>query len=650
MVRVPTYASQMNLTRHTLNNQYQLDLYTFQATTGLKAPNYSGYGMSAYNIVNLEAALGVTSNFMENNKILEVEIKALNTSVEAIDKSINDFKSILNDFSGQDLPNITPDYTGGELVFSKGESLIGKTLTLNGTQYTFAADAALDTNIDIGALDPNSDDYGTEVVEALKQKFSADNPDFAFEGNKFTFPLYTVNGTSTVLDSPNVATGEPHIMGKDQYLNMQQLQTSAFSAMKMIADSLNTYVNGKYIFGGGVSSQAPISFPFNTLEEFQSYYDGINIQYPQNTSANLSNRNVTSRETGKITLSTAPEGGNHGVITAENAGAFLKEAVKANEKTTGDITFDAANNTIYAQEYGAFNSLSAGDTLVINNAGDDKNGAYIIKSVSEDGRTITFDEKTPIRPQADPTLPNGEYTDGGVTNNVTFSTSFPVGAVINMNGFQDINRNIAENVQVTGVSADGKELYVTMNPDRWIDITIDSPNWEMSAESYYRGGDLSTERMITENQSVTMDINAKDPAFEKLFRALGTIAQGNLVDTRDPADDLDSLIDPQTVVDRINEALDLVSEGIFNGGKNAEGKNADLYTIQAKINSNYIVLNNANDNLTQVKTNLENSVDSLKNVNREEAFTKAIMAYNTLNSSYAALQQALNASLLNYMK
>lgn len=647
MVRIPTYATYINMMNQTLKNKETLDLYNFQAITGLKSQSYSGYGMSAYSIVSLESSLTVTNNFMQNNEILGVEVKTMNTSLDSIYKSINEFKSALTNFSGLDLEDITPDYTGGEITFKSGNpaDYIGKDITIDGVKYTFTNDnnpVAGSEIVNINGLTTSDD-----IMNALNAKVQAqvpNNPDIKVDGSKMTFPLYTVNGSSTVLADKNIVeTGTPHEMSQEQYQTMQQLQSQAFSTMKMLVDSLNTFANGKYMFGGGVSSEPPVNFPFTSLEEFQQYYDGINIKYPTNSSSNLSNFGVNAKDTGDITLHLNP-GTNTGSITAANAGGFLKDAINANPKTTGTLTFNADKNTINATEYGAFNTLSAGDTLVIGGDGAGANGkAYVIKSVSEDGKTITVDESTPIAADA---VINPDSTPG---NQVKFSTSFPVGSVINMDGFD--NRNLAPNVQVTGISDDGTTLYVTVDPDRFPDGTITaSSKWSLSSDSYYQGGDLSSEKRISENQSITMDINAKDPAFEKLFRALGQIAQGNLVDTRNPADGIDSTIDINDTINRVEEALQMINEGIFNAGENAKVPNADLYTVMAKMNANAVVLNDVAANQKQVKANLENNVHSLKNVDQTEAAVKALLAYNNLSASYSVMQQAMSLSLLDYLK
>ena len=641
MTRIPTYNSYMNMLSQTMSTKANLDLYNFQALTGLKSPTYSGYGMTASSIVGNEAALGVTKNFMENNKILTTEVKAVNTSLESVSKAINDFKSLLTSFSGMDLEKITPDYTGGEITFGSNEDVYaGKTLTVNGQVYTFTNDGDnTGNNIDLSTLTPGSDTYGADVMNALKEKLQttdAENfPDFTFEDNKFEFPLYTINGESSVLDASGVTTGEPHTMSDDQYREMKQLQTMAFTTMTSLVDSLNIFANGKYLFGGGVSTQPPVEFPFKTLDEFQSFYDGVNITYPTNSSADLSTYSVGASMTGDLEL--INNGGNKGTIKA-TGGSFLTPSISANEATTGDLTFNSDKNTIKATQYGAFNTLKPGDSIVISDAGDTHNGAYVIKSVSADGKTITFEDSTPIR--ADDTIANG----GGAQ----ISKSFPVGAIINMEGF---GNNISPQVQVTGISDDGTELYVTVDPARWPETsqTVDaSSRWKLDSNSYYRGGELITEKRVNNNQSITLDVNANDPVFEQMFRALGMIAQGNLVDTRNPLDG-DTGIDPNETFKRVNEALDLISDAIYSGGRNSDLKNPDLYTVQAKMNSNTIILNNVEENLTLVSNNLQTNIDSLKNVDKEEAAVKALLALNQLNASYSVLQAAMSTSLLNYL-
>ena len=424
ITRVPTYNTYMNLVDQTMNLKTKVDLYSYQMTTGIRYQEYSGYGMQAHTIVNLESMLGVTSNYIDSNKIITIENNALTTALESIQSSMTDFKSTLVSAIGMDLESASPDSTGGSLTFGSNNvaDYMNTTLTINGVQYTFSNNNT-GNNIDISGAQ-----NGTEVMQALQNKLPA-NPEFSFEGDTFTFPLYTIDGTSSVLEVTGVTTGDPHVMSDDQYNQLTTLQNTAFSTMKMLVDALNTQVNGKYIFGGGETNTAPISFPFGNLEEFQDYYDGENILFPSNPSALMCNKDYTTNDTGAITI--ASTGGNTGTLTAANAGAFLNEAVNGNAQTTGELTFSTFNNTITATQYGAFNTISEGDSLVISGDGAGANAkVYTVKSISADGKTITVDDSTPI--EADLTI-TPDNTDTAQT--VNFQTSLPVGTILNMNGF-----------------------------------------------------------------------------------------------------------------------------------------------------------------------------------------------------------------------
>lgn len=636
ITRVPTYNTYLNMVQQTTNLKTKIDLYSYQMTTGIRYQEYSGYGMQAHTMVNLESMLGVTQSYLDNNKVINIENNTISTALEGINETISDFKSTLTSAIGMDLDSASPDITGGSITFGSNNvaDYMNTTLTVNGVQYTFSNNDT-GNNIDISAAQ-----NGTDVMQALQNKLPA-NSSFTFEENTFSFPLYTIDGPSTVLQVTGVTTGDAHSMSDDQYNQLTILQNTAFSTLKMLTDALNTQVNGKYIFGGGTANTAPINFPFGNLEEFQAYYDGENILFPSNPSALMCNKTYDSNDTGAITI--ASTGGNTGTLTAANAGAFLHEAINANAQNVGELNFSTFNNTITSTQYGAFNTIGEGDTLVIGGDGAGTNAkVYVVKSVSSDGKTITVDDSTPIAEDLTIT-PDSTVAD----ESITFSTSLPVGTVLNMDGFND--NNLASHIQITGVSADGSTLTFTADPSLIPNTTYQpSKDISLNAETYYQGGSLTSEKRISDNQSITFDITGGDAVFQKMFEALGTIAQGNIVSSFDATQGETG--DINTTLNRVNDAMDLIQSAIYSSGvSDSYETNPDIYTVLAKVNANSVVLNNVSEMQTTVKANLQNSIYSIKNVDQTEAAIMALMATNNLNASYACLQQVMNVSLLNYM-
>lgn len=654
MTRVPTYATYTNLLNQSLSMKSQMNLYAFQATTGLKSPTYAGYGSQAGTIVNLESSISMSKSYLENNKALQVEMKAMNTAMETVSNAVNKLKSMMNSFGGADLKKITPDYTGGEIKFTDNNDVYtGETITIDSKQYTFAADNT-GNNIDISnltdkdgnALNPGDPGYADAVMQALYDKVHPTNPEFVFnEEGALQMPLYTINGTSSVLNANGVETGEAHEMDPEQYQELKQLQQQAFSTMQLLADALNTQVNGKYVFGGGNNSQAPVSFPFSSLEEFQEYYDGINITYPATPNANLANREINAEDTGKLTFT--PTGGNTMTISAENAGGFFKDALTANSDTTGNLTFNKDKNSVKAGEYGAFFSYKAGDTFVMEGTNNGLDGVYTIKSVSEDGKTIVFEDDQLTNKMTN----NTETIDftNPATNPVKLSSSFSIGSVVDLSGFSD--KNLPTTVQITGISDDGKTLTVSANrvPDNQTEVGASS-RWSLSTQSYYSGGDFTSERRISSERTINLDITGNNSAFEKLFRAMGQMAQGNIVDDRNPADGIDGLINTDKTYDLFEDVSTLVNNAVYNSGNTDGQLNANLYTVIAKLSNNAVVLNNNDEALTLIQNNMQTSVDSMKTVDKTEATVKALEALNSLQASYSVMQSMMNVSLLNYLK
>lgn len=637
-MRVPTYSNYTNMSNAIKQNRELVDKYSFQAGTGLKHQNYSGYGMSAYNIVSMESTLTITNTFMENNKLANIELETSNLAIETITNSLADVKSVLTELYGTDLTNISPDYTGGEISFTSGNhnDYMGKTITVNGTTYTFA-DNNDGNNIKIDNLSTPQN-----IMKALVDKVG--NGDFVYDeyAEKITFPLYTIDGVSTVLtEEPAksaVKTGEPHMMDAEQSLAVKNAQNLAFSTMQLLADTLNTYVNGKYLYGGGASAQ-PVNFNYSSLEEFQSYYNGVTTLYPSSGAATLSDFSVDISNTGDVTFALDAGETNKGTITATN-GSFLKQSLIMNEANVGSLKFDGINNSMKATEYGAFTSLKPGDTIVLTGTNADMGNNQknlVVKSVSADGRTVTFVDEPRVE-TTDVFNPQGD---------VVINKTFAVGSVINLEGFG--NKNLAPTATVTGISPDGKELYVMVDGDRFPSISsAGNTKWAISAETYYKGGDLEYNQRISESQTIGFDVKASDPAFEKIFRALGQIAQGNIVDTSNPM--LSGSIDTEKTLRLVEEALDLITDATSGTGDISLTKNSSLYSISAKLNADYTTLNKVTENQTLAVANLEANIDSVKSVDKDEAAVKLLLAESALEASYSILSSVSQLSLLNYMK
>ena len=528
MVRVPTYASYMSLVDQTMKTKAMANMYNYQTATGIKYANYAGYGMKASNIVNMEASLQVTQNFIDNNALLNTSIKTMSTVMENIDDAVSSFKSQLNNAM-----SAFSSLTDGEVL------------------------------------------------------------------------------------SPEVSA------------SLSELQTVAFSAMSLISDALNQSVGGKYIFGAG-SSSAPTDFPYATLQEFQSMYDGINIKYPDTSNAVLANRQVDYASSGDLTISQSATADNEFILSSTKG--FLSTAVIGGPQTTGDLKFSKDDDTLHANVYGAFNTIHAGDNLMFDDNGTKK--AYTVESVSSDGKTIKFvDDIT-----ADSTITGGA--------GVTISTSFAVGTVLDFNGAA----GVPSNMQVLDIDDNGY-LLVRADDSKFSSLPVNlgaSSHWSLSADSYYVGGSAQETFRVSDNQSITLDINANDPVFTKLYRAFGMIAQGNVIQL----DNDGKVKTGQTAAfnQLVDEAMSFLQSAIDNNGKAISGKNETISTCVAKISANYVTLDNVNNTLNSLKNNLEDNIYDIKNVDQTEAAAKLLFAQNSLEASYQVLSSTLNLSLLDYLK
>jgi len=277
---------------------------------------------------------------------------------------------------------------------------------------------------------------------------------------------------------------------------------------------------------------------------------------------------------------------------------------------------------------GAFSQYNSGDCLIVKGA-DANDKIYIVDSVSEDGRTVKFSDETRIVKEM--SQRSGTYLADG--EGLTICKTYSVGATVDLNGTGNVYNGL---YTVLGVSADGKELTVRTEDFPEFGQTADFVSASFETETYYRGGYLSTGYRISETSKISNDVNAASGAFEKIFRALGSIAQGNMLDAENP----------ESAEKRVSEAMKLLDEVMsVQTGKT----NQDITSIQYSVITKMDQVQTTIENQTTMQNSLETYIAALTQVDKTEAVTLLLQASENLKTSYAVLSSMNNLSLLSYL-
>ena len=315
------------------------------------------------------------------------------------------------------------------------------------------------------------------------------------------------------------------------------------------------------------------------------------------------------------------------IQTRSDINGFICSVMKGSALQTGDISFNINQNSMTATVKGAFSSYKAGDSVIIKGA-DLNDRMYVIDSVSEDGRTIIFDETTKVAQEM--SLLNHSTISGG--KGISICKTYPVGATVAMTQAGEYGGSYT----VLGVSDDGRELFVRTNafPEYGESQFISTACFDTT--TYYKGGWLSSSFRISDTTEIINDTNAASGAFEKIFRALGCLAQGNMLDPDNP----------ENASQRVSLALNWLDEALT---AQANGSNEDVTGIQYSIINKLDSVKTVSEDQTEMQNSLETYISSLTQVDKTEAATMLLQAAENLKLSYSVLSTINSLSLLNYL-
>ncbi|OJX79600.1 flagellin [Magnetospirillum sp. 64-120] len=395
--------------------------------------------------------------------------------------------------------------------------------------------------------------------------------------------------------------------------DIESIQNLAFQSMIDMQSYLSSTADGKYLFSGGLVSQEPVQLPAATRSGFTDIYDGFSVTYPTTRSAHMLDTVTKTATTGNLTFNAAA-----GTITAANAGTLSDFPVGSRITASGA---SASNNQTY--------------TVVANTGTQIKVSRLTTEGPS--AATISYynaGDETHVQ-----TLnANLTFTPGTDTIQVSSTTGFSVGQVFSVAGT---------------TSNDGSYKIQSITPGPPNDsITVESVKVgatetvaaTLTAESWYKGDNISIGQRIDQDRTVSVGVFASDPAFEKAFRAMGMIAQGQY----GTAGGLENNLD------RVEDALYLIRDAMLHPAGNqapfGTEEASDLESVLSQLGTTQSLINTKTEKHKSYIGFLDDRIIAMENVDKNEAITLLLDDQRALEAGYQTLSKVREMSLINFMK
>ena len=191
---------------------------------------------------------------------------------------------------------------------------------------------------------------------------------------------------------------------------------------------------------------------------------------------------------------------------------------------------------------------------------------------------------------------------------------------------------VAEDITVTETDSDGGTLRVF------------AVGGKVSALNYYFGDSRSATHRVDANRSITLNINAADPAFEKAIRALKLIAQG----VRNTEGGLDR--NPA----RAGQAIFLLDDALDSPAPGAPPFGAelvsDISSLQFATGFNQVVVDNTKDILNKFAGFLDARVSGIENSDPLEVIVRLLDDARALEASFQTLARIKRLTLLSFLR
>ena len=266
-----------------------------------------------------------------------------------------------------------------------------------------------------------------------------------------------------------------------------------------------------------------------------------------------------------------------------------------------------------------------------------------------DGTTITYPTRrdTAIHPKLTDNTGSPSNPTGAGFGNLTFTDATERITAANAGTFANIP--VGSSITVTGTTGNAYDATYTVSSNDGT-IMVVSPAFGGSGDltninnvtitvntSYYKGDERALTHRADDDRTITYDLTAVQPAFEKAIRAMGIIAQGGLAANAGRVDQAKFLL---------NASLSATVGGTPPFGTELAGNFED--TAQT-IGFQQVLLDRSKENHATYINFLERRISGIEDVDPLESIIQLTNDTRALEASYRALARIRELGLQDFL-
>jgi len=603
MSRIANYASQQSINSYLLKVQTRLQDSQLQLASKNKAQDYTGIGFDTQRLVSYEVNASTLDNFTRNNDISDVYISTTTTSVTSMETIVNDFRKELAKNNTLTPTDVNVIRVLQEKAFAAMQSM-GTYLNENvGGRYLFSGNRTDTVPVDMGLT----------TLTAFQEKY---------DGISINYPTTRAKHMVNFdLSADSAAQTNWLTFTQDSDGNAATAGTSTITAST--AQFSNMAVGSVFTVSGTANNNG--TYEVSAVNAAGTIVDVTTVM--QTDELNVAAAVVT------------PTGG-----TALTSANFT------------DVTFNRAAGTMVATAASSLTSLTAGSSFTVTGTAQN-NGTFMVQS--NDGTTVTIkqtkltDEGTALTPTLSTGATSLAFTNNAAANDrITgvasqFSAVTP-GMQMTITGATNAGNN--GTFTVLSVASDGSyvdvlETLVTDVTSGAETATVPRADGRIKTSNYYNGDNFSHSHRVSENETLTLDLNASDPAFERAIRAMGMIAQGKF----GTAGGIEQTGNNQRITDALN-LLDLsLKPNATTNPQYEAGFTNSLQQSIVTLTDYTIVTSRASTSNKKLSDYLNVQISKMEKINELDVVTGLLNDQNALEASYKAMATIRGLSLVNYL-